>query len=168
MEIFRTLSKSEWGSVIPTKKSAKSAIKKDQKFLNDPRMHARPTELVTTPYIKNAAFYVDVEKENILVPSRVDRYANDEIQGLTWSLEHTSSLMQILSDEKKWMLFADSVRQTPGAHLSIEKDVLTPKKKALRIIDKLPDTATWDHIQKKIKAAAKAADMAPGDQLIAE
>jgi hypothetical protein len=44
--------------------------------------------------------------------------------------------------------------------LSIGKNVLTPKKKARRIIDNLPDTATWDHIQKKIEAAAKAADMA--------
>jgi hypothetical protein len=37
---------------------------------------------ITTPFIKNAAFYVDVKKGNIPVPTRVNRYANYEIQGL--------------------------------------------------------------------------------------
>ena len=92
------------------------------------------------------------------MPSRVDRYAVPEIIGLRDYLGRTRPLLEILSDEKKWKPFAESVRQTPGAHLSIGKDVLTPQKRALRIIKKLPETATWDQIQKKIEAAVKADD----------
>lgn len=153
------LSKSEWGSFVPTSASAAAEatdLQKVDQVIGKVKVQKRAS--ITTPFIKNAACYVDVKKGDVLLPSRVDRYANYEIQGLTWSLEHTRPLMQILSDEKKWKPFAESVRQTPGAHLSIGKDVLTPQKRALRIIKKLPETATWDQIQKKIEAAVKADD----------
>ncbi len=157
LETFRTLSKSRWGSVVPTKNSADSAAKQDQKYLNDPRMHARPTEIMTTPFIKNVAFYVDVKKGEVLLPNRVDRYANYEIHGLTWSLEHSSPLKQILSDDHKWEAFADAVRRTPGAGLSIEAEVLTPKKTAIKQLRRLPETATWDQIKKEIERGAQEA-----------
>lgn len=159
LEIFRTLSKSSWGSFIPTKNSANSAARKDQKFLNDPNMHARPTECITTPFIKNAALYVDLsEKGEVLSPNRIDGNTQAEIGGLAWSLRRSDPLIGILSNEEKWKWFAKHIRQTPGAHLSIGKDVLTPQKRALRIIKKLPETATWDQIQKKIESAVKADD----------
>lgn len=157
LETFRTLSKSEWGSVIPTKKSANAAARKAQDSLNDPRMHARLPEIMTTPFIKNVAFYVDVEKGEILQPSRVDRYANYEIHGLTWSLEHSSPLKQILSDDHKWVAFAEAVRRTPGAGLSIEAEVLTPQKTAIKQLRRLPETATWDQIEKEIERGAQEA-----------
>ncbi len=159
LEIFRTLSKSDWGSFIPTKKAAKYAAKKDQESLNDPKIHALPTDYITTAFIKNAALYVDLsEKGEVLSPNRIDGNTQAEIGGLAWSLRRSDPLIGILSNEEKWKWFAKNVRQTPGAHLSIGKDVLTPQKRALRIIKKLPETATWDQIQKKIAAAVKADD----------
>jgi AbiV family abortive infection protein len=159
LEIFRTLSKSDWGSFIPTKKAAKSAAKKDQETLNDPKIHALPTDYITTAFIKNAALYVDLsEKGEVLSPNRIDGNTQAEIGGLAWSLRRSDSLIGIFSNEEKWKWFAKHIRQTPGAHLSIGKDVLTPQKRALRIIKKLPETATWNQIQKKIEAAVKADD----------
>jgi hypothetical protein len=159
LEIFRTLSKSDWGSFIPTKKAAKSAAKKDQETLNDPKIHALPTDYITTAFIKNAALYVDLsEKGEVLSPNRIDGNTQAEIGGLAWSLRRSDPLIGILSNEEKWKWFAKHIRQTPGAHLIIGKDVLTPQKRALRIIKKLPETATWNQIQKKIEAAVKADD----------
>ena len=159
LEIFRTLSKSTWGSFIPTRKAAKFAAKNDQEWLNDPQIHALPTDYITTAFIKNAALYVDLSEESaVLVPSRVDRYTKAEIGGLAWSLRRNDTLIDILSNEEKWEWFAKHILQTSGAHLSIEKDVLTPKKVALRIIGELPKDATWDQIQRKIEIAAKTVD----------
>lgn len=157
LETFRTLSKSRWGSIVPTKTSANAAAKKDQKFLNDPRMHARPTEIMATQFLKNAAFYVDVEEGEVLLPTRVDRYANYEIRGLACSLEHRPLLKQILSDDHKWEAFAGAVRRTPGGGLSIEEEALTPKKRAIKELQRLPETATWDQIKKKIERAVQSA-----------
>ena len=156
LETFRALSKSEWGNVVPTKKSANAAAKNDQESLNDPRMHARPTEIMTAPFIKNAALYVDVEKGELLLPSRIDRrHANYEIRGLAWSLEHSPLLRQILSDDHQWEAFAGAVRGTPGAGLSIEEEVLTPKKSAMKELRRLPETATWDQIKKEMERASR-------------
>ncbi len=159
LEIFRALSKSSWGRFVPTRKAAKSAAKKDQELLNDSQIHALPISYITTAFIKNAALYLDLSEESeVLAPSRVDRYTKAEIGGLAWSLRRSDPLINILSNEEKWEWFAKHIRQTPGAHLSIEKDVLTPKKGALRIIGELPKDATWDQIQKKVEIVAKTVD----------
>lgn len=158
LEIFRTLSKSDWGSFIPTKKAAKSAAKKDQETLNDPKIHALPTDYITTAFIKNAALYVDLsEKGEVLSPNRIYRNTQAEIGGLTWSLRHSGSLLGMLSNEKKWEWFAKHIRQTPGAGLSVEKEMLTPKKRAERIIRELPKAATWDQIRKEIEKGVQGA-----------
>jgi AbiV family abortive infection protein len=59
---FRELLKSRWGSFVLTKVLAKEATKKSQELLNDPQLHVLTTELITTPLIKNAALYMDIEE----------------------------------------------------------------------------------------------------------
>lgn len=154
---FRELLKSKWGSFVLTRVSAKEATKKSQEFLNDPQLHVLTSELITTPLIKNAALYVDIEEGKVLSPSRIDRYANYEIQGLIWCLDHTRLLLEILPDDKQWEWFAKPIRQTSGAGLSIEKGMQTPKKTAIKTLKRLSVSATWDQIKKEIEKGAQDA-----------
>jgi hypothetical protein len=78
------LSKSEWGSFVPTSALAAAEATDLQKVMDRVigKVKVQKRASITTPFIKNAAFYVDVKKGNIPVPTRVNRYANYEIQGL--------------------------------------------------------------------------------------
>lgn len=158
--IFVELSKREWVSLVPLQAEAEAHRKK---------MKSENKEFVQTPYLKNAAFYVDIYSDGeVLLPTRVDRFAVSEIQGLAWSLRKSHPLLEILSDEEKWTKFAEGVRQSPGVRLGLnqnrDKVVAATKKQALQLIKSLPEKATWDDIlheisvRKKVEAGLKAAD----------
>jgi AbiV family abortive infection protein len=75
------------------------------------KMKSENKEFIPTPFIKDAAFYVDIsETGEVLLPRRVDLFAESEISGLKWFLDHARPLLEILSDDSKWNKFAEYVR----------------------------------------------------------
>jgi AbiV family abortive infection protein len=101
-DIFVELSRNGLSGVVPNDEQAKEHNKKS-KFENDRH--------IATPFIKNAAFYVDISPTGeVLSPGRVERFANAEIGGLEWYLDHSSTLREVLSDDPVWERFSDEVR----------------------------------------------------------
>ncbi len=158
---FRRRATSE---IVPAKSLARDAAKKDQKFLNDPEIHVEKRERISTTFVKDAALYVDIAGEELLLPNRVSQYANQEVQRLTWSLRRTGPLREILANDKKWGVFAEGVRQSAGTHIRIEEKVMSPKKKASEAIKQLPRAATWNDILSAITRAKEAAADNKSDQ----
>lgn len=65
---------------------------------------------LSTPYIKNAALYVDINSEGeIDVPKRVSKYGHREIVGLKWNLDELYVLKEILSADKRWDSFCTRI-----------------------------------------------------------
>ena len=73
-------------------------------------MKSEHEDYISTPYVKDAAFYVDISPAGeVLSPSRVDRFAGVEIAGLEWYLDQARSLKTVLSDDQKWKWFSGRV-----------------------------------------------------------
>lgn len=100
--IFVELSRNGLSGVVPNVQQAKEHRKKS-KFEND--------QYIATPFIKDAAFYVDISSTGeVLSPSRVERFANAEIGGLEWYLDHSRTLQEVLLDGQIWERFSNEVR----------------------------------------------------------
>ena len=100
--IFVELARHGLDNLVPDLSIAKDHRKK---------MKSENKEYIWTPSIKDAAFYVDIsENGEVLSPNRVDRFANAEISGLTWYLDHVHPLSEILPDQERWIRFAEDVR----------------------------------------------------------
>jgi hypothetical protein len=100
--IFVELSKRGLGDLIPSQADAEKYRKK---------MKLENKEHIWTQDIKNAALYVDISGNGeVLLPDRVERYTNSEINGLARYLGDIRLLVDILSDDKKWTRFAEDVR----------------------------------------------------------
>jgi len=101
IDIFVELSKDGIKKVVPNDQQAKEHRKS---------MKCENKEYITTPYTKDAAFYVDIlPTGEVLLPNRVDKFANSEILGLEWYLDQSHSLREILADGKKWEQFHAAV-----------------------------------------------------------
>lgn len=101
-DIFVELSENGLSGVVPNDKQAKEH-RENSKFEND--------QYIATPFIKDAAFYVDISPTgDVLSPGRVERFANAEIGGLEWYLDHSSILREVLSDDPVWERFSYGVR----------------------------------------------------------
>jgi hypothetical protein len=102
IDIFVELSRDGVTGVVPNDQQAKEHHK---------RIKSEPEEYLSTPFIKDAAFYVDISSTGeVLSPNRVDRFANREIAGLEWYLGYSRSLQEALSDDQKWERFSAGVR----------------------------------------------------------
>jgi len=100
-ELFVELARNGLSGVVPNIQQAREHREKS-KFDND--------QYISTPYVKDAAFYVDISSTGqVLSPSRVDRFANSEIAGLEWYLDHSCSLREVLSDDERWEQFSEGV-----------------------------------------------------------
>ena len=101
-DIFVELSRNGLSGVVPNDQQAKEHSKKS-KFETD--------QYIATPFIKNAAFYVDISPTGeVLSPGRVEKFTTAEIGGLEWYLDHSSILREVLSDDPVWERFSDEVR----------------------------------------------------------
>ncbi len=101
-DIFVELSRNGLSKVVPNDQQAEKH-RKESKFKND--------QNIATPFIKNAAFYVDISLTGeVLSPGRVDKFTNAEIEDLEWYLDHSSALREVLSDDPVWGRFSDGVR----------------------------------------------------------
>ncbi len=100
-EIFVELMREGLDGLIPNKRKAKA---------HREMMKSENRQYITTPYVKDAAFYVDIENGEVLLPSRVSRFAGSEIAGLSWYLNHGRPMQELLSDDDRWKNFAREVR----------------------------------------------------------
>ncbi len=101
-DIFVELSRNGLSEVVPDAQQAKEHRKK-----NEPE----DGEYITTPFVKDAAFYVAIlSSGEVLSPNRVERFANAEIGGLEWYLDDSRALQEVLQDDQIWGRFSDGVR----------------------------------------------------------
>lgn len=96
-------------SAIYTSDKVRSA--KNQARDHHEMMKPENAKSLSTPYVKNAALYVDISSaEEILVPERVSKYGHREIIGLKWNLDELYVLKEILSADNRWDSFCARIR----------------------------------------------------------
>jgi len=100
-EIFVALVRSGLDGLIPNRQKAKA---------HRQMMKSENRQFIPTPYVKDAAFCVDIENGEVLSPSRVNRFAASEIAGLSWYLKYARPLLDLLSDDGRWKNFTEEIR----------------------------------------------------------